>query len=337
MKKTTAAWLAAPLAGAGLLTWAFQSAPYDILPDGCARINLSGRIRLNITRRLMPLMRVAQKLRKKPQQPVRLIEHHTVPTSYGPAPVTLYWPETTTDAPLPVYINFHGGGFVLGYPAQDDLLCRYLAHEVQCLVVNVDYVLAPEYPFPAAVEQSYEVVRWVQAHARTWGQIATERLAIGGHSAGAGISAAIALLNKERQELSLALQLLDYPPTNLAQKGRRKHVLDRKQVLTPKLTAFFKHLYIPCPDDYANPLASPLLAPDVRDLAPALIITADHDLLRDEGVAYAEKLRQAGVQVQHQNFLGVDHAFTHFGPEEQARAAWDLMRDALRKALGVGQ
>lgn len=331
MKKTTALWLAAPLAGAGLLTWAFKSTPYTTLPTGCAEINLAGRIRLGVMRGLLPLAGVARRLRK--QMPVRRLEHRTVPTRYGPAPVTLYWPNTPTDAPLPVYVNFHGGGFVLGYPAQDNRLCRYLAHEVQCVVVNVDYVLAPEHPFPAAIEQSYEVVRWLHAHLGSWGLVDTERLAIGGHSAGAGISAAIALLARERQEFALALQLLDYPPTNMAQKDRRKHVLDRKQVLTPSLTAFFKNLYIPCPDERANPLASPLLAPDVHGLAPALLITADYDLLRDEGIAYAEKLRQAGVPVQHKNFLGVDHAFTHFGPEKQAKAAWELMRDTLREAF----
>ena len=264
---------------------------------------------------------------------MRAIEEKVVPTTYGPAKATFYWPMAVTTEPLPVYVNFHGGGFMLGYPQQDDLLCRYLAHHTPCVVVNVDYVLAPEHPFPAAVLQSYEVVKWVQEQGPSLGYDAS-RLAIGGHSAGGSIAAALAQLSKERQEFAVALQILDYPSLNIAERTRQKHVLPRReQVLSVELTAFFKHVYAPCPADWTNPLASPLLADDLTNLAPALIITAEYDLLRDDGNAYAEKLREFGVPVTHREFQGVDHAFTHSGPKEAAEQAWNMMRMALKDAF----
>ncbi|GGF24583.1 alpha/beta hydrolase [Hymenobacter cavernae] len=333
MQKKTAALLLAPALGAGILTWIFRSKPYTIQADSCATLTTAGRIRIALLRQLIKSMRLSTKKLGMPEIAMRAIEERTVPTTYGPAKTTFYWPNAVSSAPLPVYVNFHGGGFMLGYPQQDDLLCRYLAHHAQCLVVNVDYALAPEHPFPAPVLQSYEVVKWVQEQAPSLGYDAS-RLAIGGHSAGGSIAAALALLVKERQEFPLALQILDYPSLNIAEPSRQKHVLpDRKQALSVELTAFFKHVYAPCPADWTNPLASPLLADDLTGLAPALIITAEYDLLRDDGNAYAEKLRAQGVPVTHREFQGVDHAFTHSGPKEAAEQAWNLMLMALQEAF----
>jgi acetyl esterase len=332
MQKKTAALLLTPALGAGLLTWAFRSKPFTIQADDCAVITTAGRIRLALLRQLIKSINLSARKLGFPKMKMRTIEHRVVPTAHGAAKVTFYWPEATTE-PLPVYVNFHGGGFMLGYPAQDGLLCRYLAHYAPCVVVNVDYSLAPEHPFPAAVLQSYEVVKWVQEQAPNLGYDAS-RLAIGGHSAGGSISAAVALLQKERREFPLALQILDYPSLNLADRTREKHVLpDRKQVLSVELTAFFKAMYVPCPADRRNPLASPLLAEDVTGLAPALIITAEYDLLRDDGNAYAAKLREQGVAVTHREFAGVDHAFTYNGPKEAAQQAWQLMLTSLQKAF----
>ncbi|PJJ60453.1 alpha/beta hydrolase [Hymenobacter chitinivorans] len=334
MQKTTAALLLSPLLAAGLLTWAWRSKPYSIQADGCATITFAGRIRLAVLRQLLQRFggQTARRL-GLPKLPVRLVEQYVVPTSQGPTPVTLYWPDLPPQGPLPVYVNLHGGGFVLGHPLQDDRLCRYIAQQARCLVVNVDYALAPEYPFPAPVQQSYEVVRWVHEQAATLGYDAG-RLAIGGRSAGGSLAAAVALLARERQEFTLALQVLDYPSLNLADRTDHKHVRPRrKQVLSVELASFFKHLYVPCPADRLNPLASPLLAPDLRGLAPALIITAEYDLLRDDGLAYARRLQEQGVAVMHEEFAGVDHGFTLLGPREPARRAWELMATSLRKAL----
>ena len=333
MQKKTAALLLVPAVGAGILTWAFRSKPFTIQPDTCATITAAGRIRLLLLRQLVKGLRLSIRRVGLPEVAMRTTEEKVVPTAYGPAKVTFYWPVAVTNDPLPVYVNFHGGGFMLGYPQQDDLLCRYLAHHAQCLVINVDYILAPEHPFPAPVLQSYEVVKWVAEQGASLGYDAS-RLAIGGHSAGGSLAAAVALLVKEQQEFPLALQILDYPSLNIAERSRDKHVVPgRKQVLSVELTAFFKHVYAPCPTDWANPLASPLLADDLTGLAPALIITAEYDLLRDDGNAYAEKLRQFGVPVTHREFQGVDHAFTHYGPKEAAEQAWNMMRMALKEAF----
>jgi acetyl esterase len=333
MHKKTAAFLLAPVLGAGVLTWAFRSKPFRIQADKCATITPAGRLRLLLLRQLIKGMRLRTKQLGLPEVEMRATEERVVPTTYGPAKVTFYWPNAVLDRPLPLYVNFHGGGFMIGYPQQDDLLCRYLAHHAQCLVVNVDYVLAPEHPFPAPVLQSYEVVKWLYDQGANLGYDA-ERLAVGGHSAGGSLAAALALLVRERQEFPLALQILDYPSLNIAERTRHKHVLPRyKQVLSVELTAFFKHVYAPCPEDWTNPLASPLLAEDLTGLAPVLIITAEYDLLREDGNAYAEKLRQFDVPVTHHEFQGVDHAFTHNGPKEVAEQAWNMMRGALKEAF----
>jgi acetyl esterase len=331
MQQKTAALLVTPALAAGFLMWVWRSKPYTIPADNCARITTAGRIRLALLRQFIKRGTAYRKLRF-PKVPMRAIERLEVATAHGAAPVTFYWP-VAANGPLPVYVNFHGGGFVLGYPEQDDLLCRYLAHHAQCVVVNVDYTLAPEHPFPAAIYQCYDVVKWVHEQAPALGYDAS-RLAIGGHSAGGSIAAGVALLVKERQEFVLALQILDYPSLNLAERTDHKHVVRRKkQVLSVELASFFKHMYVPCPADRLNPLASPLLAEDLTGLTPALIITAEYDLLRDDGNEYAQKLRDQGVAVTHEEFEGVDHAFTHFGPQEPAQRAWHLMQTSLRQAL----
>lgn len=334
MNKKTAALVLAPLAGAGAVAWAFRSQPYTIDDTtGCATVNAAGQLQLALLRPLITLFGGASRKLGFPKLAMRRIETRTIPTAHGDARATFYWPNTATPGPLPVYMNLHGGGFVLGYPQQDDLLCRYLAHHAPCLVVNVDYVLAPEQPFPAAVLQCYAVAKWLADHAAELG-VDGRRLAVGGHSAGGSLAAAIALLVRERQEFPLVLQLLDYPSLNLAKPSRQGHVLPhRKQVLTPRMAAFFKHAYVPCPADRHHLLASPLLADDLRDLAPALIITAGLDLLRDEGNEYAEKLRRHGVPVTHREFAEVDHGFTHLGPKEAAHAALALMLSALQQAF----
>lgn len=332
MQQKKAVFLLAPVLAAGFLTWVWRSKPYIIQADDCATITLAGRIRLVLLRQLIKRSGPSRRKLGVPKETMRTIEQREVATAYGVAPVTFYWPETTQEALL-VYVNFHGGGFVLGFPGQDDLLCRYLAHHAQCVVVNVDYTLAPENPFPAAVYQCYDVVKWVYEQASALGYDAN-RLAIGGHSAGGNFAAAVALLVKERREFPLALQILDYPSLNLAERTDHKHVVPRKkQVLSVELASFFKHMYVPRPADRLNPLASPLLAKDLTGLAPALIITAEYDLLRDDGNEYAQKLREQGVPVTHEEFKGVDHAFTHFGPKEPAQRAWNLMLTSLRQAL----
>jgi len=337
MNKITAALLLAPALGAGLLAWAFKSKAYEIQVDGCATTTLAGRVRLATLRRLVGLAPTWQVRRLGlPKPALRAVEKRVVPTACGPAEVTFYWPACEAAGPLPVFVNFHGGGFVLGGYEQDGPLCRYWAHYACCVVINVDYALAPEYPFPAPVLQCYELVKWVHNQAASLGYDAS-RLAVGGQSAGGNLAAAVALLQRERREFPLALQVLDYSVLNQAKPSSQKHVLPhQEQVLSVELADFFTRLYTPCPAEQHNPLASPVLAPDLAGLAPALVIAAGNDLLRDDSREYVARLRQAGIAVDYHEFAGVDHIFTHAGPAAAALAAWNLIGQALQQAFQPG-
>jgi acetyl esterase len=246
---------------------------------------------------------------------------------------TVYRPSSPPEGTAPpVYVNFHGGGFVLRRHQTDDHICRFLAARAGCVVVNVDYDVAPTRPFPVATTQAYDVTAWVAAHGAENGWDGT-RLAVGGHSAGGNLAAGVCLTARDTGDFSPRLQILDYPPTDLAADPASKRLHGPKSVITPALSHFFNDAYVPDLSTRSDPLASPALASDHTGLAPALIITAEYDLLRDEGTAYAQTLRAAGVAVTHRDFEGVDHSFTHAGPIEPAKEAMELMADSLRKAF----
>ncbi|MBI4941777.1 MAG: alpha/beta hydrolase [Actinobacteria bacterium] len=255
------------------------------------------------------------------------------------APVTdlmLYRPAGVA-APHPVYVNLHGGGFVLGHWEADDPYCRLLADQAGCAVVNMDYVLAPEHPFPGAVEQVHALLVWLTEHGAGYGLDAT-RMVIGGHSAGGNLSAAVCLLNAERGGVALRGQILDYPPMDLVTSPSAKPNPDPS--IPPELLAFllasaekFDNWYVPDAAERSNPLVSPVCATDLTGLPPALVITAELDILRAEADRYAKMLEQAGVPTEHVMFTGCQHGFTHIGPPDQAREAWRRIADFLRRHL----
>ncbi|ONI91824.1 carboxylesterase [Saccharothrix sp. ALI-22-I] len=258
-----------------------------------------------------------------------------VPTGAGPVTCTVYRPTATTDTPpvpAPVYVNFHGGGFVVGRPEQDDHICRYIAAKAGCVVINVDYAVAPQHPFPAATTQAYDVTAWVaeNGHTNDWDG---SRLAVGGHSAGANLTAAVCRTARDRGTFSPRLQILDSAPLDQLADPATKFSPIAKPLLTPQIMRIFRAAYTPDPADYTHPLVSPGLADDLAGLPPALVITAEHDRLRDEGDAYAKALDAAGVQVTHRVFTGVDHYFTHAGPAQAGVEAIELMASTLRTAL----
>jgi acetyl esterase len=268
------------------------------------------------------------------QYPLRAVSEEFIPTSYGPARALFYWPSTQSAQPLPVYLNLHGGGFVAGVPEHDDSYCRRLAHNLGCLVVNLDYVLAPEYPFPAGLHQSFAVLEWLAEQAATLG-IDPQRIAVGGHSAGGNLATGVASLARGHQRLRVVHQLIDYAALDLAQDPGTKSSTIDKPLLGAGLGRFFNSCYLSDPAQANDPLASPLLATvdQLRGMPPATLITAEYDVLRGEGEAYAEKLRQAGVPVTERMFAGCDHMFTHLGPDDSAEQAWQLMEDGLRGAF----
>jgi acetyl esterase len=271
------------------------------------------------------------------QYPLRAVAEEFIPTAWGPARALFYWPNTPSQEPLPVYLNLHGGGFVAGVPEHDDSYCRRLAHNLGCLVVNLDYALAPEQPFPAGLRQSFAVLEWLAEQATTLG-IDPQRIAVGGHSAGGNLATGVANLARGHQRLRVVHQLIDYAALDASQDPALKYSSLGQPLLRPGLMRFFNSCYLSDPAQALNPLVSPLLATvgELRGMPPATLITAEYDVLRAEGEAYAEKLRQAGVPVSERMFVGCDHMFTHLGPDDSAEQAWQLMEDGLRGAFWVG-
>ncbi|MEU1183416.1 alpha/beta hydrolase [Streptomyces sp. NPDC005820] len=255
-----------------------------------------------------------------------------VETGAGPVTCTVYRPSAAAESPAPVYVNFHGGGFVVAHPEQDDHICRSIAATAGCVVINVDYAVAPQRPFPVPVTQAYDVTAWVAANGSAGGWDGT-RLAVGGHSAGANLTAAVCRLARDRGTFTPRLQILDSAPLDQLADPATKRSLIAKPLLSPGLMRIFTDAYVPNRADRANPLVSPGLADDLAGLPPALVITAENDRLRDEGDAYAKALEAAGVPVTHRVFEAVDHYFTHTGPVPAAREAITLMATTLRTAL----
>jgi acetyl esterase/lipase len=258
----------------------------------------------------------------------------TIPTTVGPAPAVVYLP--ADDGPAPVHVNFHGGGYVLPLTEGDDPLCRFLA-ATGVVVVNVDYLLAPQHPFPAPPHQAYEVVSWVAAHAVEQGWDGG-RLTVGGQSAGGALAAAVARLALERGGPPIALQVLHYPPLDLATSAKEKQAQTVKPMLRPWMAEVFDGSYAPDPGVRGDRLISPAGTGDTADLtgiAPALVITAELDLLRDEGDRYAERLRRAGALVEHHVVDGADHAYDA-EDDGRAREVYALVARHVRDAPRTG-
>jgi acetyl esterase len=202
------------------------------------------------------------------------------------------------------------------------------------VVVNVDYAVAPRRTFPTAVTQAYDVTEWVAENGPAHGWDGS-RLAVGGHSAGANLTAGVCRTARDRGTFTPRLQIIDSAPLDQLADPATKRSRIAKPLLSPQLMRIFTAAYAPDPADRADPLVSPGLADDLAGLPPALVITAENDRLRDEGDAYAKALADAGVPVTHRLFEGVDHYFTHTGPVPAGKEAIALMADALRSALGT--
>jgi acetyl esterase len=266
--------------------------------------------------------------------PCGAISDLSFPGPKGAVGLRIYTPLEPGAEPLPGLIFFHGGGFVLGDLETHDGLCRVLANESGCRVVSVDYRLAPEHPFPAAVEDCVAATEWVAASAATLNIDAT-RLAVGGDSAGGNLAAVAAITAKQRGAPKLAFQLLIYP---VAQLGGAETVSMRENgkgyFLEKASMEWFTKLYCPDATQRTDPRLSPLLARDLIGLPPAYVVTAGFDPLRDEGKAYADKLDAAGVPVTYVNYPGMVHGFFSFrGLVPKAREAVAAASVAVRAAL----
>lgn len=254
-----------------------------------------------------------------------------IPGPAGPLPVRIYLPRSK-QAQLPVIVYFHGGGWVFGDLDSHDNLCRTLASKTDAVVMAVDYRLAPEHVFPAALDDAAAALRWVATNAQTFHGDAS-RIAVAGDSAGGNLAAALSLLARDQQGPHIRAQVLLYPAVDLSNLNRQS-TLDFAQgyFLTRERMAWFIEQYVPTASQRRKPLASPLLASSHAGLPPALTITAGFDPLRDEGEAYAQALGNAGVTSRMQRYEGVLHGFMSMDrwfPE--ARQATDLVASFLRE------
>jgi acetyl esterase/lipase len=251
-------------------------------------------------------------------------------------PFRLYRPKgVPASAPLPALIFFHGGGWVIGDLETHDVLCRQLTAAAGISVVNVDYRLAPEHRYPAAVEDAWAAVRWVEKHAAELA-IDSTRLAVGGDSAGGNLAAVVALLARDHGGPSLALQVLTYPVTDVAAESASYAEFADGFLLTRDSMRWFIEHYVPERKDRLDWRASPLRAQSLAGVAPALVVTAGFDPLRDEGEAYGRRLREAGVRVDMVCYGGMIHGFAPMGRLiETGNRAVAHAAASLRQALGV--
>ncbi|MBI5289380.1 MAG: alpha/beta hydrolase [Chloroflexi bacterium] len=264
-------------------------------------------------------------------EPVDRIEDRAIPGPAGEIPVRVYAPKSS--APLPALVYYHGGGWVIGDLDTHDGLCRKLSNRARCVVVSVDYRLAPEHKFPAAAEDGYAAAAYVHDHAAEFA-IDPARIAVGGDSAGGNIAAVTALMARDRGGPRIAYQLLIYPVTDYSfETASYRDNAEGYFLTTDSMRWFWAH-YLPGQAEGANPYASPLRAPSLKGLPPALVITAEFDPLRDEGDAYAARLREAGVVLKHSQYPGMVHGFV--GMHDlilQGRAAIDECAAVLREAF----
>lgn len=233
----------------------------------------------------------------------------SVPTRHGPVAATVYRPDPRVHRP-PVYVNIHGGGFVVGHREQDDPWCRYLAEAAGVVVVNTDYLLAPRYRFPVAAEQIYDVVCWAAGGEREWDGT---RLSVGGQSAGGNLAAAAARQAVEGDGPAIALQVLHYPPLDLVTAvGDKPSALGARAVMKPWMGSVFDNAYVPDRLERRHRLVSPAWganADDIAGIAPAVVVTAEYDRLRDEARWYSQRLAAAGSLVDYIEVAGVDHGY----------------------------
>ena len=252
--------------------------------------------------------------------PIGQVEDRTVAND---VPVRIYTPVAGSGV-LPVIVFFHGGGWVIGDLDTHDAVCRALANESHAKVVAVDYRLAPEHRYPAALEDCYSVVQWVEKQASEI-NVDPNRIAVAGDSAGGNLAACVCLKSRDEKGPAVGFQLLIYPVIDQAATSGSRSEFAEGYFLEQTTMRWFSDHYMGSAD-WSEPLASPLHAADHSNLPPAFVITAGYDILRDEGKAYADALAQAGVDVTYKDFSGMIHGFFNM------QGAVGVAREAIKEA-----
>ena len=277
------------------------------------------------------LMRVSK---LKVNEPIHHTEDRRIPGPGSDIPLRIYTPrEPKPGEKLPVLVWYHGGGFVIGSLDTHDSACRMLANRADCIVVSVDYRLAPEHKFPAAVEDSEAALKWVALHASEFGGD-SRALAVGGDSAGANLAAVVAILSRNAAHPKVAFQLLVYPCVAPEPETPSHHKFKEGYILSRNSITWFFGQYLRSKRDANDFRYAPLGLDDLSALPPALVIVAGYDPLRDEGIDYAKRLIEAGNRVRLTNYEGMVHGFLLMGGVvDGAKRAIAESAGALREAF----
>jgi acetyl esterase len=273
-----------------------------------------------------------------PAEPMHDVRDLRIPGPGGEVPLRIYTPRAlATGETLPLVVHYHGAGWVGGDLDTHDAIARYYATHADAIVIAVDYRLAPEHRFPAAVDDAYAAAEWAAAHGRAFGGDPA-RLAVTGDSAGGTLATVVCALARDRGGPAIRFQALLYPPADLrsaASYASRAAFGGGDYFLGAADIDWFRRQYLPSPEtDAQDPRVSPIVAADLSRLPPALIVTAGFDPLLDEGKAYAERLSEAGVAVEYRCFDETVHAFVSFaGMIPAGIEALALVSSRLRRAL----
>lgn len=240
---------------------------------------------------------------------IKKTEDRVASGRHGDIPLRLYYPPEHRNGRIVVY--YHGGGFVINNIKNFDLICRRLSNKLGAIVVSVEYRLAPEHKFPVPVEDCYDAAMWVHAEASNLGGSA-ENIILMGDSAGGNLSTVVCQLLRDEGEFSPSAQVLIYPTTDSSYTYPSEYQYGEGYLLSKSMMDWFQEHYERTPEDRKDPRLSPLLSTNLGGLPPAFVITAEYDPLKDEGIAYAEALKEAGNIVWHVDYDGLIHGFITF-------------------------
>lgn len=269
---------------------------------------------------------------------VARVNEYSIDGPGGSLPLPVYYPDGR--GPFPMVVWFHGGGFVSGGLEKADPVCRAITNEAESIVISVDYRLAPEHPFPAAIEDCYAATEWAAEYA---GDIRgdPQRLAVGGASAGGCLAAAVAIMARDRTESyaspdgpDIAYQWLIYPPTDARrtfdahEENAEGYLLELEDML------WVRDQYFDSPTDRFHPYAYPNEARSLSGLPPATVVTAEFDPLRDDGRAYAKRLENAGVKTEHRHYDGMIHGFFEWVDLDRSSDAIKAVSEDFRQEVG---